>query len=243
MTRTIHVAAPSRVAALLVAASFAATGVSVLAAGSATATPGDPHKVWVCKYVHKPGEDEVLKGGKNPIHVDEAALTNDRGVEPQVGDAFSDGQFRSVVVSLDEQAPATECPADAAAIHARAAAGRPAAATAPATATPTPSATAVGTGSPTPTVDAAGTVVASPATPDAPVALAGAAVTDPQATVALDAVPALGDAAPHTGGMGQVTEESRTADVLVGAGLIAVAGALAGAEVVRRRRRRTAEVD
>jgi hypothetical protein len=243
MTRTTHVAAPSRVAALLAAASFAATGVSVLAAVSATATPGDPHKVWVCKYVHKPGEDEVLKGGKNPIHVDEAALTNDRGVEPQVGDAFSDGQFRSVVVSLGEQAPATECPADADAIRARAAAPRPAAATAPATATPTPSATTTETSSPTPTVDAAGTVVATPATPDAPVALAGAAVTDPQATVALDAVPALGDAAPHTGGMGQVTTESRTGDVLVGAGLIAVAGALAGAEVVRRRRRRTAEVD
>ncbi|WP_323100259.1 hypothetical protein [Intrasporangium sp. YIM S08009] len=240
MTRTIHAATPSRVAALLVAASFAATGACVLAAGSAAATPGDPHKVWVCKYVHQPGEDEVLKGGKNPIHVDEAALTNDRGVEPQLGDSFSDGQFRSVVVSLDDEAPTTACPAEAGATSGRAAAGQPAGSAATATATPSAPATSAAPATPTPTVDAAGTVAGSP---EAPVALDGAAVADPQATVALEAVPALGDAAPHTGGMGEVTEESRTADVLVGVGLIAAAGALAGAEVARRRRRRTAEVD
>src|SRR6478735_732734 len=149
MTRTIHVAAPSRVAALLVAASFAATGACVLAASSAAATPGDPHKVWVCKYVHKPGEDEVLKGGKNPIHVDEAALTNDRGVEPQLGDSFSDGQFRSVVVSLDEEAPTTACPTGANGVRV-ATAVETATATATATATPTPSTPAT-TAGPTPT--------------------------------------------------------------------------------------------
>ena len=249
MTRTLHVATPSRVVALLAAGTFAATAACVIGAGTASATPGDPHKVWVCKYIHKPGEDEVLKGGKNPIHVDEAALTNDRGVEPQLGDAFSDGQFRSVVVGLETEAPATECPADADAIPGRAASGAQTPATVTPTATPTPStpATTANTpatpGGPTPTVAAAGTAVAATGMPDAPVALDGAAVADPQATAALGAVPALGDAAPHTGGMGQVAEESRTADVLVGAGLVAAAGALAAAEAVRRRRRRAAEVD
>jgi hypothetical protein len=240
MTRTIHVAAPSRAVSLALAATFAATGAWALAAPSASATPGDPHKVWVCKYVHKPGEAEVLKGGKNPIHVDEAALTNDRGVEPRLGDSFSDGQLRSVVVSLDEEPPTTECPTDADAVRDTASPGLPAPATATATTTTAPSATAT-TAGPTPTVDAAATDLGSQ---DAPVALdAAAAAADPPATVALEAVPALGDAAPHTGGLGQVAEESRTTDVLVGAGLIAVAGALAGAEAVRRRRRRVAEVD
>ncbi|WP_207555800.1 hypothetical protein [Intrasporangium flavum] len=248
MTRTLHVATPSRVVALLAAGTFAATAACAIgAASSASATPGDPHKVWVCKYIHKPGEDEVLKGGKNPIHVDEAALTNDRGVEPQLGDAFSDGQFRSVVVGLEDEAPTTECPADADAIPGRSATGTQATATA--TVTPSATATTATPAEPTPTVDAAGTVVtstgtpATPATPDAPVALDGTAVSDPQSTVALDGVPALGDAAPHTGGMGQVAEQSRTTDVLVGVGLIAAAGALAGAEALRRRRRRAAEVD
>lgn len=50
----------------------------------------------------KPGEDETLKGGKNPIHVNFSSL---EGAEYRVGAQFSDGQGRSVVVSLDEADP------------------------------------------------------------------------------------------------------------------------------------------
>ena len=240
MTRSTHVVAPSRAVTLLLVAAFATAGAATLGVQAASATPGDPHQVWVCKYVQKPGVDEVLKRGKNPIHVDAASVTNDRGVAPQLGDAFSDGQFRSVVVSLDAQAPATDCPA-ADEVGGFGGVSRPgtvtpttpattttpttpATPTAPATTVPgdpRATSTAVGTGTPTPTGTAAtGLGAASPAT-----------------TLALAPVPAMGDAAPDTGGMGQVAQRSGSGDVLVGVGLLAVAGGLLAARSHRRRRR------
>lgn len=71
----------------------------------------DTHdKVWVCKYVGKPGVDERLKAGKNPISVDYHS-----GREP--GGYFEDAQGRSYVVAWDvegEEAPsADQCPAPA----------------------------------------------------------------------------------------------------------------------------------
>jgi hypothetical protein len=60
----------------------------------------DGKKVWVCKYVGKPGVDEVLKGGKNPIFVNENSLPGSP-VNVQIGDEFSDAQERSVVVALE----------------------------------------------------------------------------------------------------------------------------------------------
>jgi hypothetical protein len=51
----------------------------------------------------------------------------------------------------------------------------------------------------------------------------------------------MGDAAPDTGGMGQVAQRSGSADVLVGVGLLAVAGGLLAAR--SRRRRRVVEAD
>lgn len=70
-------------------------------------------KVWVCKYVGKPGVDEVLKGGKNPIEVSVNALPGSPD-NPQVGDEFSDAQERSVVVALspaDPEPTVEDCPA------------------------------------------------------------------------------------------------------------------------------------
>ena len=61
-------------------------------------------KVWVCKYVGKPGVDEVLKGGKNPIEVSVNALPGSPE-DPQVGDEFVDAQERSVVVALSPADP------------------------------------------------------------------------------------------------------------------------------------------
>lgn len=75
-------------------------------------TNPDSKKVWVCKYVGKPGVDEVLKGGKNPIEVNENALPG-APVDVKVGDEFSDAQERSVVVALspaDPEPTKDDCP-------------------------------------------------------------------------------------------------------------------------------------
>lgn len=234
MTRSTHVVAPSRAITLLLAGAFAVSGAWAIGAQSASATPGDPHQVWVCKYVHKPGEAEVLKGGKNPIHVDEASLTNDRGVEPQLGDAFSDGQFRSVVVSLDAQAPTDACPAVVAFDPANEvdAASAPLMTTSPTGATGTP------TGTATSTVSTPGAATPGPLTPT----VDATQESTPVPTVAFAAVPALGDAAPDTGGLGHFSADSSTADVFVAIALLAMAGGLVAAET-RRRRRSAAEVD
>ena len=242
MPRTLHVGVPSRAAALLVATTFAAAGTWSLGAPSASATPGDPHKVWVCKYVHKPGADEVLKGGKNPIHVDAASLTNDRGVSPELGDTFSDGQFRSVVVSLDERAPMSACPTTAVR-ETSGTSARPGPAT-----VPTPTATT--TTAPAPTAPVTDPVVAGAAADPrstlaadpAQTAVADAAVVEAPATVAFAPVPALGDGAPDTGGMGQVADRTTPLDIVIGVGALALAGGLLVLRT-RRRRRDTVEVD
>lgn len=250
MPRTIHVVTPSRATALLVVATIAAAGTWSLGLQSASATAGDPHKVWVCKYVQKPGAEEVLKRGKNPIHVDAASLTNDRGVAPALGDTFSDGQFRSVVVSLDAAAPTTACPTTVT----ESAAGPVARPRTTVSATPTPPATTAATAAATsaaatPTAPVTSSVVPSGSaitTVAQPVAteavVAGVGGVEAPATVALAAVPALGDGAPDTGGMGQVADRTSTLDVIVGLGLFVLAGVLFTVRT-RRRGRSTAEVD
>lgn len=57
-------------------------------------------KVAVCKYVGKPGVNEVLKSGENPILVSINALVGPNGADPTLGQSFSDAQGRSVVVAL-----------------------------------------------------------------------------------------------------------------------------------------------
>jgi cell division septation protein DedD len=83
---------------LAVPAAFALGVASIgliVSAGAASATPGDVHKAWVCKYVGTPGEDERLKEGKNPITVDTAATA---------GTWFNDAQGRSYVLELQTEA-------------------------------------------------------------------------------------------------------------------------------------------
>ncbi|WP_156160766.1 hypothetical protein [Demequina soli] len=70
--------------------------IGLVPAANASTGGGQPgndgvHQVWVCKYVGKPGDDERLKDGKNPIAVDGNAT---------VGTYFNDAQGRSYV--LDE---------------------------------------------------------------------------------------------------------------------------------------------
>lgn len=85
---------------LIIFAAAAVTAVAV-AAGVALACESVPaRKVAVCKYVGKPGVNEVLKPGENPIVVSINALVGPAGEEPALGQEFSDAQGRSVVVAL-----------------------------------------------------------------------------------------------------------------------------------------------
>jgi hypothetical protein len=77
---------------------------SLVVVSVATAVPAP--KVWVCKYTGKPGVDEVLKGGKNPISVNSNSIPNYQGV----GSYFADGQDRSYVVALDTGQETVDCP-------------------------------------------------------------------------------------------------------------------------------------
>lgn len=80
-------------------------GQSASAAPAAAAAAPAP-KVWVCKYVGKPGVNERLKGGKNPIAVSSNAT---------VGTWFNDAQGRSYVIAVfvkGQPGPsASDCPA------------------------------------------------------------------------------------------------------------------------------------
>ena len=57
--------------------------------------------MWVCKYVGTPGDDEVLKGGENPIKVSGNSADKDKDGQVFVGDQFADAQGRSVVVQIE----------------------------------------------------------------------------------------------------------------------------------------------
>src|SRR5512139_427435 len=105
MNETITIGVPRRALSFAAAAGLALAGTVTLAAGSQSA-PAQPkeHKVWVCKYVDKPGVAERLKAGKQPIFVDWHSLTGKSG-PPQVGDTFSDAQVKSVVVQVGGSDP------------------------------------------------------------------------------------------------------------------------------------------
>jgi len=76
--------------------------------------PEKVHKSYVCKYVGKPGVDERLQTGHNPIWVDNHALLGHDG-EAFVGQEFSDAQGRSIVIvantpKLDPEPGVDQCP-------------------------------------------------------------------------------------------------------------------------------------
>ncbi len=94
---------------------IAGLGAIALGAAVVVSMPGaaqadnNDHKVWVCKYVGKPGVNETLKRGKNPILVDYNATGMD---QPTVGAWFNDAQGRSYVVALgtDPEPSVDQCP-------------------------------------------------------------------------------------------------------------------------------------
>ena len=89
-------------------------GLSLVVQGSASAAPTKVHKSYVCKYVDKPGVAERLKGGENPIWVDNHSLLGFNGTVT-VGQQFKDAQFLSVVIvantpRLNPEPTVADCP-------------------------------------------------------------------------------------------------------------------------------------
>ena len=77
-------------------------GLSSLAVPAFSADPGDPQKVFVCKYVGTPDLDERLQTGNNPIEVSVNAIPGYTGQEASalIGTAFADAQGRSIVIAV-----------------------------------------------------------------------------------------------------------------------------------------------
>jgi hypothetical protein len=102
-TTTTPMSATRRLLSVSAAATIAAVGLVALSAPAHAADANS--QVWVCKYVGTPGEDEVLKEGKNPIEVNGKSVDKDKDGQVFVGDQFADAQGRSVVVQIGGEDP------------------------------------------------------------------------------------------------------------------------------------------
>jgi hypothetical protein len=93
------------------AAVAAGAALSLTSVGGAAATgvlaSAQPEKVFVCKYVGTPGENERLQTGQNPISVSVNAI-EDWPVD--IGSYFQDEQGRSLVIAFDTGQPEPTCP-------------------------------------------------------------------------------------------------------------------------------------
>jgi hypothetical protein len=212
---------PKRTVTLVSSALLALAGTATLATGwTAQATPGSPHQVWVCKFVDKPHEREVLKSGKNPIFVDWASLTG-KSSAPHIGDTFSDAQVKSVVVQIGGPDPGIKA----------------CVASPPPTTTTTPPPTTTTTPPPTTT-----TAPPTTGTTTTPPPTTGMTSTPPPTTTSSSPPPTTpsggggetpGTGAPGTGGAGGGTSPLND---IVGSGLLLAAAALVTGDVLRRRR-------
>jgi hypothetical protein len=102
-TTTTPMSATRRLLCISAATIIAAVGLVGLSAPAHAADANS--RVWVCKYVGKPGVDEVLKGGQNPIEVSGNSVDKPKDGEVFVGDQFADAQGRSVVVQIEGENP------------------------------------------------------------------------------------------------------------------------------------------
>lgn len=257
--REMTIRVPRRAVTLIAASGLAVSGAAALASGwSASASPEDPHKVWVCKYVQKPNSDEVIKGGKNPIFVDWASLTG-KDTEPHVGDTFSDGQSKSVVVQIGGEDPGTgacgeDTPPATSTVPPTTTATEPTSTTtAPPTSTTTMPPTSTTTAPPTSTttMPAPSTTTTTPGGGGGGGNGGGGGVVGGGGTGGGGGGELVGDAesagvggmvggaattpgmgAPHTGGEGEMSSSNR----LLGSGLLASGLALGAGEALRRRR-------
>lgn len=86
-------------------AALALVVAALLALPSLAGAHQDDHKVFVCKYVGTPGDDERLQTGDNPISVDvhsiDAFKDFDGEISDLVGESFADKQGRSLVIAVD----------------------------------------------------------------------------------------------------------------------------------------------
>ena len=105
-TTTTPMSATRRLLSIGAATAIAAVGLVALSAPAHAADASS--KVWVCKYVGKPGDDEVLKEGKNPIEVSGKSVDKDKDGQVFVGDQFADAQGRSVVVQIGGEDPGAD---------------------------------------------------------------------------------------------------------------------------------------
>lgn len=110
MNETKSIKVSRRGLSFAAAASLALAGTLALATSQVAQAQvmGQGDKVWVCKFVGKPFESELLKGGKNPIEVGWQAADKDKNGEVSVGDEFADGQGQSVVVQINGEDPGVE---------------------------------------------------------------------------------------------------------------------------------------
>src|ERR1044072_4188850 len=87
----------SRARPLVAVAEVLALAVAVVGAFAAVGSLSGPaaaaDKVWVCKYVGTPGQNERLKEGQNPVDVSISAAG-------PVGTLFDDAQGRSYVIAV-----------------------------------------------------------------------------------------------------------------------------------------------
>lgn len=107
-TTTTATTTPREVTTTTAAATTTTQGATTTTAGATTTsqatttTSEAPKKVFVCKYVGKPGVDERLQTGDNPISVSVNAIPLGN---VQVGSEFADAQGRSVVIAFDTGQP------------------------------------------------------------------------------------------------------------------------------------------
>ena len=117
-TTTTPTSAARRLLSISAAATIAAVGLVALSAPAHAADASS--KVWVCKYVGTPGDDEVLKAGKNPIRSAATPSTSPRTARsssvtssrtPRAGRSSCRSAVRTRVPNLLDDSPAGQ-PAD-----------------------------------------------------------------------------------------------------------------------------------
>lgn len=221
MSETTSIGVSRRALSLAAAGGLALAGTITLVTGQTAQAEvmeqGD--KVWVCKFVGKPYESELLKGGKNPIEVGWQSADKDKDGNVSVGDEFADGQGMSVVVQINGDDPGVEAcmpptPPPTNGTTTQPTTGTTATHTTGTTTTGTTTSATTGTTSP-------GTTTQPPATTPAPPATTGGAGGG--------VTPGVG--APDTGGT-----EGVPVSALMGSGFLLAAGAVVAAEALRRRR-------
>ena len=107
-TTTTPMSATRRLLSISAATAIAAVGLVALSPPAYAQPVTAGLKVWVCKYVGTPGDDERLKEGKNPIEVSANSADKPKDGQVFVGDQFADAQGRSVVVQIGGKNPGAD---------------------------------------------------------------------------------------------------------------------------------------